>query len=167
MRPLAVLATLWLLASSAAAECRASASGRVSASVTLSPASGILCLDDVALHDGPSCGGAARWTTTLGCNEARRLVPTDEGTLVALLADRASRREWEIVRLFVPLPDRLEVRSVRLEELPGLPASARRPRLSIDARTLRVAPGAGPPIEVSIASVATLGRRTGRRRLRR
>lgn len=158
-----VLAALLVLsAGRAQAECRASASGRRSVSVALSALSGGGCFHDVSVHTGPSCEGAPELRVTLGCSETRRMVVTDEGALVSLLADRASRREWEIVRVFVRDGERIAVRSVRLDELPGLPPDARRPRLSLDARVLTI----DGERAVEVAALATLGRVTARRRLR-
>jgi hypothetical protein len=112
----------------------------------------------VRVFDGGSCEGTPRFSITLGCSETRRMVPTDHGRLVSLLAPRASRPEWEIVRVFALDGDRIAVRSVRLDELPF----RGRPRLSLDARALRVRSGTD---SVPIATLETLGREVARRRL--
>lgn len=164
--PLAVFVvglTLATAAPAAWAECRVSESGAFSVDVTLSPASGILCLTDVRVFEGGGCGpGPERWAATLGCSETQRMVVTDAGRLVSLLAPRASRREWEMLRVFEPDGDHVAVRSVRLDELPGLPAGASRPRLTLDAREVRLA--TEPPVAIPVSAVELLGRQTGRRR---
>ncbi len=147
----------------ARAECRASAAGQRSIAVTLSPASGVACLRSVRVFTGDRCGGAPLWSTTLGCSETRRMVVTDDGQLVALLAERASRRNWEIVRVFAPDAEGLAVRVIRLEDLPGLPEEVRRPHLHLDARVLRIE--AEPAVTVEVQVLATLGRTRAHRRM--
>lgn len=150
-----------------AEECQASAGGSFSVQMELSPASGCLCLTNVSVFEGASCSGAMRWGVVVGCSESRRLVVSDTGRLVTLQADRASRREWEIVRVFEydseAAPRRaIVIHSVRLSELPGLPEDTRRVRLVLDRRVLRVL--LASPLEWSVASIATLGRVSARRR---
>jgi hypothetical protein len=143
----------------AQAECRSSAGGTRSVDVGLSPLSGGACFSTVRAFDGPSCEGAPRFSITLGCSETRRMVPTDRGRLVSLLAPRASRPDWEIVRVFSLDGAHIAVRSVRLDELPF----TGRPRLSLDARALRARSG---ETSVPIATLETLGREVARRRAR-
>ncbi len=168
-----VLAALWLssLAPGAARadECQASAGGRFSVQMELSPASGYLCLTDVSVFEGASCGGSMRWGVVVGCSESRRMVVSDAGRLVTLLTNHSSRREWEIVRVFEHDPEApprraIVVRSVRLSELPGLPVDMRRVRLALDSDALHIL--LASPLEVSVASLETLGRISARRRRR-
>jgi len=140
----------------ARAECRSSASGTRSIDVRLSQASGYLCLSLVRLFDGASCGpGSALFSATFGCSETDRMVVTDRGRLVSLLAPRASRREWDIVRIFEPDGDHMIVRAVRLADLPGLAPAIRRPRLALDASGLRVL--VEPQLFVPLSTLETLG----------
>jgi hypothetical protein len=97
------------------------------------------------------------------------MVVSDAGRLVTLLADRSSRREWEIVRVFEHDPEAaprraIGVRSVHLSELPGLPEDTSRVRLVLDRGVLHVL--LASPLEVSVASLETLGRVSARRRRR-
>ncbi len=166
MRIFFVLALLLLDANSAAAACRSSASGTYSVSVTLSALSGYRCVNDIRVYTAGTCGETLTpaWTMTLGCSEARRMVPTDDGRLVSLLSTRASRRSWEIVRVFTFASDHVEVRSVRLDELPGLDERASTPRLELDASVLRIL--TTPAVTVPVQTIQQLGRRTARRRAR-
>jgi hypothetical protein len=155
---LVLFAGLGAFASTARAECRRSTSGAFSADVRWSPMSGRACFSDVRAFDGPSCGGTPRFAITLGCDETRRMIVSDEGRLVSLLAARAVRRDREIVRVFTLDGDALAVRSVRLDELP---IAGARPRLSLDARRLRASRA-----RVPIATLERLGRDVARRRIR-
>ncbi len=92
------------------------------------------------------------------------MVVTDDGQLVSLLADRASRRDWGIVRVYARDDDQLIVRSIRLEDLPGVPEGVRRPRLRIDARVLTLE--LAPEVTIEVRTLPTLGRVRARRRLR-
>lgn len=162
-RALCAVALCLASASIARAECRASAGEERSIALSLSPLAGVLCMTQVDLHHGGTCEGEPIFTAHLGCNETRQMQVTDDGHLVSLLARRASRRDWEIVRVFAQEGDRLVVRSVRLEELPGLPAAARRPRMAIDARRLTVR--VEPELTIELARIVELGRVRARRRL--
>lgn len=164
MRSFAVVVLLASLAvpAAAAAECRQSAGGAYSVDVELSPAAGILCLMDVRVHRGRACGGEPAWAATLGCDETRWMVVADDGTLVSLRAPRPYRRGWEIVRTFAPEGDRIVVRSIRFDELPGAPPAPARPRLTLDPDGLRVGEGADAPV-IALDRLRRLGRRTGRR----
>jgi len=95
------------------------------------------------------------------------MVVSDSGHLVTLLADRASRREWAIIRVFehdpgAPPRRSILVRSVHLDQIPGLPEDVSRVRVALDRRALRVF--TSPPLEVSINSLEALGRVAARRR---
>jgi len=95
------------------------------------------------------------------------MVVSDEGRLVTLLADRASRREWAIVRIFEHDPEApprrsVIVRSVRIDQIPGLPEDANRARVVLDRSALHVL--LAQPLELSLASLEALGRRAARRR---
>jgi len=150
----------------ARAECRDSAGGTFSLDVRLSPMSGIGCFTAVTVFEGSSCRPEReRWAITLGCNESRRMVVSDRGRLVSLLAPRASRRNWEIVRVFEATGRQAVVRSIRLDELPGLPERARRPRMSLDASVLRIE--TDPPVTVPVTVLESLGRERARRPLHR
>ncbi len=145
-------------------DCRPSACGQRSAAVTLSAGAGYSCMHDVRVYEGNACAGEPIWSTSLGCNEVRRMVVTDDGQLVSLLADRASRRDWGIVRVYTADDGQLIVRSVRLEDLPGVPEDVRRPRLRIDARTLTLE--LTREVTIEVRTLPTLGRAGARRRLR-
>lgn len=149
---------------SAAAECRDSASRAFSVDIRHSPLSGRACFHTVTVFEGASCSaGSERWAVTLHCGETRRMVVTDRGRLVSLLAPRASRPGWEIVRVFEKGERHVVVRSIRFGELPIQPPPPRGPRLRIDARRLAVDTDAGAT--VAIDALEALGRVTGRRRL--
>ena len=93
------------------------------------------------------------------------MVVSDRGVLVNLRTPRSTRRDWEVVRLFVAEDDVLRVRSIRLEDLPGLPADSIRVDLDLDALRLRA--DVTPAIEVPLAQLETLGRVGGTRTLHR
>jgi hypothetical protein len=134
----------------------------MSVDVSLSPMAGVLCLHDVVVHRGAGCTGAVQWQTTLGCDETRRMEISDGGVLVNLRAPRPNRRDWEIVRLFTHEGDRVVVRSIRFEGLPGVPPPPARPRMKLGPEGLRMGEGESA-VFIPLARIVTLGRRTGRR----
>jgi hypothetical protein len=160
--PLIVFGLALAAPAGASADCRDSASGVASVAISLSLSSGILCLNDVAVHRGAGCGGEPEWTATLGCDETRRMVVKDDGVLVNLRAPRPNRRDWEIIRTFTHETGVVVVRSIRFDRLPGIPPAPARPRLNLAAHGLRI--GEGPSAALlPLARIVELGRRTGRR----
>ena len=159
---MAPIAPLLLSAASVSASCRASAAGAYSADVRLSRASGVFCFSEVQVFEGEACApDEALWSVRLHCSETRRLVVTDDARLVSLLNTRASRRDWEIVRVISFENVRVEVRSLHLEDLPGLPAASRRPGLELHVSELRVLEE--PPLAFPVATLYGLAQPSGSR----
>ncbi len=112
-----VVAVLVLSAASHAEACTPSIGGRVSYDVDLTMA-GLVSVCAVTLHAGPSCDpDEVLGTTLISCGHGDRLLLTDEGVFVVLLAPRAARRDWSIVRLFT-VGDGARGIDVRLADLP-------------------------------------------------
>ncbi len=148
----ALLFAASLMPVTAHADCRSSAGRTYSFATHLSPAAGILCLYVVDVFEGPSCDASARrWSTTRGCNETRRMAVTDAGSLISILAPRASRRDWPILRVLRFDGERVVERSIRLGDLPGVPANGT-VRLSFEGAAVRI-DGRGGSTRVPFESI--------------
>jgi hypothetical protein len=142
MRPsltVVLLTVAW--ASTANAECRASASGAFSFDVRLSPLAGRACLMDVTVFAGPSCEPARRqWSSTRGCNETDRMAVTDRGDLVSILAPATSHRDWAIVSVIEWRSGRVTAATLALQDLPGAGTLRGVVRPVFDGAAIRLAP---------------------------
>ena len=150
----------------ARAECQASATGQSSFEQHLSARSGFGCFIDVQVYDGAACApDHLRWSASLGCSETRRAVVTDSGSVVVLLAPRPNQRRFAIVRVFARDGDRLAVRSIAFDQLPGAPPAPSRPHLTLTPTELRIEgqPAAGIPLD----RLVVLGTVSAHRRMNR
>ncbi len=139
-RILALLVVLsW--ASSARAECRASAGNAFSFDVRVSPQAGGACLMDVEVFAGADCRSEQRrWGDTLGCNETERIAVTDQGSVVSILAPATSHRDWAIVTVFVWRDERVVETRLALEDLPGTETLGRVVRPVFEGAAIRFSP---------------------------
>ena len=113
-----LVSAIW--ASAARAECRASAGGAYSFELRLSALSGGGCFVDVAVFAGADCGAEERrWGDVRGCSQTERMVVTDEGNLVSILAPATAHRDWSIVLVLSWRDGEVVETWLALEDLPG------------------------------------------------
>ena len=141
----------------ARAECMSSPSAAHSYQTRLSPRAGILCLYIADVYAGGACEGEPAWSVELSCGETSRLAVTDRGRLISILAPRASRPEWNIVR--ITTRDRAPVR-IPLGDLPGASALRGAVRLDFDGGALRLRSRAGE-VRVTFDALEALAEPTG------
>lgn len=128
-----LLSTALFLPSAAHAECRPSPGGQFSYDTRLSPRAGRVCLYIADVHASAQCAQLA-WSVELPCSQTERLVVSDCGALLSLLAPRASRPDATILRV---TEGRQSV-FVRLRELPLVAPLRGAVRLEFWAGRLRI-----------------------------
>jgi hypothetical protein len=113
-----LLSLLRLGLPAAALACTPSAHGSSSFEVRVSPRAGYVCAHVITVYEGGSCSGTVAGAVDVGCGLTSRLAIRDDGVLVSILAPRASRRRWSILRVFrVGDPERAGYLS--LDDLPA------------------------------------------------
>lgn len=137
--------------------CVPSASGAFAFAVHVSPRAGGACRMIATVYEGTCEPLRERWHAELGCSETRRMVVTDNGRLVSILAPRATNPLWPIVRIFESASDSVLRRSLRLSDIPGTEELRAPVRMTFEGATL-VMTTRRARATVAISDIEELGR---------